>query len=225
MQALLQQAQQGDIHAFQALFAEFQDSLKAYLYRLLANRNDAEDLTHDTFIRAFDKIGQYRGKASLKSWTFRIATSLAYNYLQRRNRWSEDVNAQAKDLVINNTAYVQFLERTSQQSHGQYEIREHIDTCFTCLGKTLPIAQQIALILKDVYAFSVPEIQLIMDQSEGQVKYLLQKARKAMIEIFERRCALVSKKGVCHQCSELNGWFNPKQDQQAARMKIKLVRE
>jgi len=46
-----------------------------------------------------------------------------------------------------------------------------------------------------------------------------------MSEIFDRRCALVNKNGICHQCSELNGWFNPKQNQQEAKLKIKMSRE
>ena len=52
---ILKNALIGDINAFQDLFSEFQNALKSYLYRLLANRNDAEDLLHDTFIKAYDK--------------------------------------------------------------------------------------------------------------------------------------------------------------------------
>ncbi len=79
----LRKALNGDINAFQSLFSEFQNQLKSYLYRLLANRNDAEDLTHDTFIKAFDKLHTFRGEASLKTWFFQIATNLSYNYLQK----------------------------------------------------------------------------------------------------------------------------------------------
>ena len=43
----------GDINAFQKLFSAFQDQLKSYLFRITANRADAEDIAHDTFIRAF----------------------------------------------------------------------------------------------------------------------------------------------------------------------------
>ncbi|MEO0641109.1 MAG: RNA polymerase sigma factor, partial [Bacteroidota bacterium] len=43
--------------------------------------------------------------------------------------------------------------------------------------------------------------------------------------IFDQRCALVNKQGICHQCSELNGWLNPKQDQQAAKMALQLVKD
>ncbi len=223
---VLKKALEGDLAAFQALFVGFQGELRSYLYRLLANRSDAEDLTHDTFIQAFDKLHTFRGEATLKTWVFRIATHLASNYLQRRRRWTVDVSEQAKNLVLNNPAVYQSIVHVAATSPAaRYDIQEHIDTCFTCISKNLPIENQVALMLKDVYDFSVKEIMLILDRSEGVVKYLLQDARKTMTTIFDQRCALVSKQGVCHQCSELNGWFNPRQDQQQALMRVKMVRK
>lgn len=224
--ALIEAAAHGDIQAFQTLFAPFQASLKAYLYRLTANRADAEDLTHDTFIRAFEKASSFRAEASIKTWVFAMATNLARNLLARRRRWTETVSADAKAIVQSHPALAKTLVNTAQSApQGSYEIREHIDTCFTCMGKTLPLEQQLCLLLKDVHGFSVPEIQRILQRTEGQVKHRLQKARQTLTEVFQRRCALVNKNGVCHQCSELNGWFNPKQDQQAARMRILMHRE
>ncbi len=223
---LLKKALEGDINAFQQLFSDFQAKLRSYLFRLLANRADAEDLTHDTFIRCFDKLKSYKGESSLKTWVFTVGTNLAINYLKKRNRWSEDVSEQAKKLVLSNPRLASSLERTAQSSpYGQYEIKEHIDTCFSCIAKTLPVENQVALILKDVYDFSVKEILMILNKTEGVVKYLIQNARHTLTDIFDRRCALVNKNGICHQCSELNGWFNPKQNQQEALMKIDMVKD
>ena len=69
------------------------------------------------------------------------------------------------------------------------------------------------------------EIVTILDASEAMVKYYLHTSRSKMIDIFDGRCALINKKGVCHQCSELNGIFNPKQNTQEELMKIELVKE
>lgn len=215
----------GDIQAFQRLFDEFQRPLKSYLYRLLANREDAEDLTHDTFVRAFDKRATFQGQSSLKTWVFQIATHLAYNYLERRKRWVPTVLAEAKAFVLNNPVWQAALESTHHSSPaGRYEMKEHIDTCFTCMAKTLPIENQIVLILRDVYGFSIGEIGQIIAKTEGVSKYLLQVGRQTMRRIFADRCALINKNGVCHQCSELNGWFNPEQDQQQALVVLDLVR-
>ncbi len=215
----------GDINAFQLLFASFQQQLKSYLYRLLANRNDAEDLTHDSFIKAYDKLSTFRGESSLKTWVFQIATHLAYNYLQRKNRWTADVSEKAKKLVLENEHLRQNIIDVHQTSaEAVYDMNEHINTCFTCISKNLPIENQIALILKDVYDFPVNDICLILDKTQGVIKYLLQDGRKAMTDIFDNRCALVNKNGVCHQCSELNGWFNPKQQHQEILMTNDLVK-
>ncbi len=223
--AALAKALEGDINAFQSLFAPYGQALKSYLYRLTANRNDAEDLLHDTFIRAFDKLSTFKGEASLKTWVFQIATNLARTRLERQRRWTADVSAHAKALVGTSPSLAQRLQTLAHASpYGGYEIREHINTCFTCIGKNLPIENQIALILKEVYDFSVADLCTIIDKSEGTVKYLLQEGRRTMMDIFEARCALINKAGVCNQCSELNGWFNPKQNQQEALMKINLAR-
>jgi RNA polymerase sigma-70 factor, ECF subfamily len=65
---------------------------------------------------------------------------------------------------------------------------------------------------------------LILEKTKGVIKYLLQDGRKTMVDIFDNRCAMVNKNGVCHQCSELNGWFNPKENQQEALIKLNLVK-
>lgn len=224
-QETLKNALSGDINAFQSLFSAFQNQLKSYLYRLLANRNDAEDLTHDTFIKAYEKLATYKGESSLKTWVFQIATNLSYTYLQRQKRWTPNVSEQAKRLVLENEVLRNQINKVHETStYANYDIKEHIDTCFTCISKNLPIENQIALMLKDVYDFSVSEICQILDKSEGIIKYLLQYGRKTMTDIFDNRCALVNKNGICHQCSELNGWFNPKENQQKALMELDLVR-
>ncbi|MBO0930440.1 RNA polymerase sigma factor [Fibrella aquatilis] len=225
LEPILKQALNGDIVAFQQLFAQFQPHLKSYLYRLLVDRNDTDDLTHDTFVRAFDKLGTFAGGSSLKTWVFQIATNLAYDFLRTRPRWRTDAQDVSKAYSMANL-YTRdaFFAVHAHSPQGDYDIREHIDFCFTCTGKTLPIEHQVALLLKDVYGFSVVEISQILDRTESFVKHLLRDARQTMIGIFADRCALVSKTGTCHQCSELNGVFNPKQNKQVELMKLALVR-
>jgi RNA polymerase sigma-70 factor (ECF subfamily) len=223
---LLKQAQAGDIRAFHTLFAEFQPQLKSYLYRLLANRNQMEDVAHDVFILAFENLPSFRGEASLKTWVFTIATHHARRSLARQQRWQIDTLDRTRELAHDETELMDTLHHTNRHAlQGAYEIREHIDYCFTCVSKMLPIDQQIALILKDIYDFKVREIAVVMAKTHGAVKHLLHNARKTMIAIFDDTCALVSKRGVCDQCSQLNGKFNPKQDRQAELMKIKLVKD
>lgn len=221
----LKLAMSGDIHAFQQLFAELHNQLKSYLYRLVTDRDDAQDLAHDTFIKAFDKVSTFKGKSSFKTWVFQIATNLAYDQLRKHKRWTVDTKQIAKDLVMTNKTVRDNLFSAGQSSpEGTFDMRDHIDHCFTCMGKTLPVEQQVSLILKDIYDFSVKEIAVIIGKTQDVVKHLLQDARNTMLHIFDHRCALINKNGVCNQCSELNGIFNPKQNQQEALNRLDLVR-
>lgn len=221
----LKLAMGGDINAFQKLFTAFHGQLKSYLYRLVTDRNDAEDIAHDTFIKAFSKISTFEGKSSFKTWVFQIATHLAYDHLRRYKRWTVNTKELAKGIVMRNEIVRNQVLKVGQESpEGTFEMRDHIDHCFTCMGKTLAIEKQVALILKDIYDFSVKEISMILDKTQDVTKHLLQDARHTMMDIFDHRCALIHKNGVCNQCSELNGMFNPKQDQQEALNKLDLVR-
>lgn len=225
-EALLQSAKQGDIKAFHALFADFQPQLKSYLYRLTADRNETEDLTHDTFVMAFDHIQTFKGWSSLKTWVFTIATHHAAKRLQKKKRWYEDTLDRARIHAHTEEEWLEALMHTNRYDpYGTYDIREHIDYCFTCTSKMLPIEQQIALILKDIYSFKVKEIATIVGTTVGRVKHLLRDARQTMMRIFDDQCALVSKRGICDQCSQLNGRFNPKQDSQVVLMEIEMVRD
>lgn len=208
----LAQAKAGDIHAFHRLFAPFQDALASYLYRLTAHREEADDLLHDTYIKAFEKMPSFKGTASLKTWAFTIATNLARNRQRVLRRWTEDTKDRAK--MISHKRHPEMLQRL-WQTHGEdpegaYFIREHINVCFTCVAKTLPLEQQVALMLKDVYGFKTKDIAIILSRTEAVVKHLLHGGRQGMMRRYDNRCALVSKTGVCYQCVNLNDMFNGK---------------
>lgn len=219
-------AKKGDISAFQDLFLVFRPQLRSYLYRLLADRSDAEDITQDAFVRGYERIQSFQGDSTLKTWVFRIATNLAYDLLRKQQRWRSDAQDEAKAYAMSSPAVQAHFQQVHRESpQGAYEVAEHIDFCFTCLGKTLPIRQQIAIILKDMYHFSRKEISDILGETEGVVKHLLHNGRRDLQDIFHQRCALINKQGACHQCTELAGIYNPKQAKREALQHLAMVRE
>jgi RNA polymerase sigma-70 factor (ECF subfamily) len=207
-------------------FENHTGQLKSYLLRITANVADAEDIVQETYIKAVDKLNLFRGESSLKTWLFAIASNLAKDNLRAQKRWTENVTDIARAEAL---ADPQFFKEAMQirtiSPYGQFEAKEHIAFCFTCISKSLPLEQQLCIFLKEVYEFKVIEITEILDTTEAMVKYYLHTGRSKMIDIFNGRCALINKEGVCHQCSELNGIYNPKQNTQLELMKIDLVKE
>jgi len=214
------------LELFNQEFQQMHGPLKSYLLRITASRTDAEDLAQDTYLRAAEKLPSFREEATLKTWVFTIASNLAKDNRRAQLRWVENVTDLTRMAAIKNKQFIQeslHIRDTSPQ--GQFEAREHIAFCFTCISKSLPLEQQLCVFLKEVYEFKVSEIEQILGINEARVKYYLHSGRSKMIQIFDGRCALIHKEGVCHQCSELNGLYNPKQNSQEELMKLELVKE
>ena len=207
-------------------FEELRRPMKSFILRMTASVADAEDIVHDTYLKAVDKLDGFREMSSLKTWLFSIASNLAKDNLRAKKRWPENVNDISKEAALSDKQFfMDAMQIRNTSPQGDFEIKEHIAFCFTCIAKSLPLEPQICLLLKEVYEFKVGEIIQIMDTSEAMVKYYLHTGRSKMINIFEGRCALINKEGICHQCTELNGIFNPKQNAEEELLKIDMARE
>ncbi|MEL7120341.1 MAG: RNA polymerase sigma factor [Bacteroidota bacterium] len=211
---------------FNREFDQFKGQLKSYVLRMTASVHDTEDLLQETWIRANDKLDTFRGESSLKTWIFAIGSNLTIDFLRKQKRWPETVTDICREAALSDpAALAKTMEVINTSPYAQFEIKEHIAFCFTCIAKSLPINQHLCLLLKDIHEFKISEIAIILQTTEALVKYHLHSARSKMIDIFEGRCALINKEGICHQCSEINGIFNPKQNTQEELVKIKLVKE
>jgi RNA polymerase sigma-70 factor, ECF subfamily len=211
------------------LAKEFQQtagSLRSYILRITASVPDTEDIVQDAYLRASEKLEGFKEQSSVKTWLFAIASNLAKDNLRARRRWTEHVTDLSRAEALSDPEFLrEAMHIRTHSLQGQFEIKEHIAFCFTCISKSLPLEQQISLLLKEVYEFTVGEIARIIDNTEAMVKYYLHSARMKMIGIFEGRCALINQQGICHQCSELNGLYNPKQKFQEEAIKIDMARE
>ena len=207
-------------------FLELKPKLQSFLYRLLTNKQDVEDLIQETYIKVHQHIESFKGDSSFQTWVFTIALNLARNHLSKQNRWLENGQDYGATLhAVDKGLWMKMRDVFSDTPEKQYEIKEHIAYCFNCINKTLEPNQQICLLLKEVYNFKVSELIQITKLTEGVVKHAIADARKNMIRIFDNRCSFVNKKGICHQCSVLKGNLNPKQNAHQEALKLKMVKE
>lgn len=207
-------------------FDTFKGQLKSYILRMTASVTDTEDIMQDTYLKAHEKLETFKGESTLKTWVFAIASNLAKDFLRSKKRWPDNVTDICKVAALNNAKFfgeAMHIRQTSPQ--GKFEMKEHIAFCFTCVSRSLPLEQQLVIFLKEVYGFRVKEIAGILDLTEAMAKYYLHLGRAKMMEVFDHRCSLINKEGVCHQCTELNGIFNPQQKAQEELVKIQMVRE
>lgn len=84
IQSIVQRCQEGDLAAFAALFTHFQDRVYDLACAVLKDEAEAEDALQDTFLRAFERIADFRGESSFETWLVAIAVNRCRDRLRRR---------------------------------------------------------------------------------------------------------------------------------------------
>jgi RNA polymerase sigma-70 factor (ECF subfamily) len=184
------------------------EDLLRYVARLLADSDAAQDIVQQAAVRAMNAATPPAEEVDLRKWLFRITSNLAIDELRRRRTWAETALLDAREDAEGDPQFV----AASVAMRGTQEVvaiaREHLAFCFSCVLRSLVAHRAAALLLAEVYGFSIRDSASILAASAGQVKNWLQEARDAMRSRHIDRCALVTKNGVCYQSSELSGFFN-----------------
>jgi RNA polymerase sigma-70 factor, ECF subfamily len=222
---LMTLAAAGDHEAFEQLVVRYQAPLKSYLYRLMPDREETDDLAQEVWLRVFNDLGSYTGQLSVRAWLFGITTRVAVNQPRVTARWPVDAQDKAWGLTSTDREVVDVVHHTHWESpQARYEMREHIDFCFTCLLKTLPLEQHLAFLLCELYDLTEAEVAEILDASPEHVRRLIHEARRTLDGLLQPRCSLTNAQGTCRQCPEYNSVFNPHQDERRELGKLELVR-
>ena len=182
--------------------------LLAYATRLVARPEVAEELVQDAAVRMLASGAVPSDPSEARAWLFRVVTNLAIDHLRRHSTWRELVLVDTKERCARDNQFIA-MSRSMRGSAEQKAIAiEHLTVCFSCTVRNLAPFEAAALLLKEMYEFSTSETATALDATEGQVKNWLQQARRTLEVRYAETCALVAKDGVCHQCVELDRFFN-----------------
>ncbi|HMI69793.1 MAG TPA: sigma-70 family RNA polymerase sigma factor [Solirubrobacteraceae bacterium] len=190
-EATLARARAGDDQAFRELTDRHRRELQLHCYRILCSMQDAEDMVQETLLAAWRSLEAFEGRASVRSWLYRIATNRCLNALRARSRRPRQVPAM--DDALEPTRRIEpvwldpypdvLLEDIPDRSAGpaaRYEARESIELSFIVALQHLPPRQRAALVLADVLGFRTAEVAEMLDSGETSVKGALQRARAAL---------------------------------------------
>ena len=182
--------------------------LVTYATRLVLRESIAEELVQEAAVRLLRDDRLPADDAQVRAWLFRVVSNLAIDHLRRHSTWREMVLVDTRHRAEADPEFV----GVSHSLRGDPEMaaiaREHLAVCFACTLRNLPPRQAAALLLREVHGFSTSEVAEAVEATPVQVKNWIQQARQTMDERYGHSCALVTKEGVCHQCVELDGYFN-----------------
>jgi RNA polymerase sigma-70 factor (ECF subfamily) len=176
----IERLKRGEAAAYEQLVAERSGEIYGLLFRLTENSEEARDLTQETFLRAFQSIGRFRGEADLRTWIYRIAINQARNRWRwwRRRRRDSTVSLDATQGQSNQTL-IATLAETSENPEQQTLARERELALRSALQK-VGRAYRETLILRDIEGFTYEEIATTLGINVGTVKSRLARGRQEL---------------------------------------------
>ena len=172
-QHLLQQATAGDTAAFEALFHHHYERVYGLLFRLMGNRDEAEDLTQEVFLQLYQRPPTHnqRDEHNLSAWLYRVATNMGYNAIRgRQRRWQR------------NTVLVP-PEQDPQGDPAKQVAEQETATAVRHALAQLPPRDGQLLLLRQM-DFSYAEIAAICEINPNSVGTLLARAARAFKELY-----------------------------------------
>jgi RNA polymerase sigma-70 factor (ECF subfamily) len=176
-------ARAGDAGGFALLTERYRRELQVHCYRMLASYEDAQDMTQETFLKAWDKRKTFQGRESLRTWLYRIATNACLDFLDKR-RERVPLPAESADGG-SEVAYLQPYPDSLLADEDPHEIvvgRESIELAFIVAVQHLPPRQRAVLILRDVLGWPAKKTAETLELSLASVNSALQRARGTMRE-------------------------------------------
>ncbi len=190
---LMSRAQAGDGDAFRELAEPYRRELLVHCYRMLGSFQDAEDALQDTLLSAWKGFGGYEGRASLRTWLYRIATNRCLDARRSATRrpakeWNVPNVEPPEPTRLGEVVWLEpipndLLEGAIDVPLGpeaRYEQTESISLAFVTALQVLPPRQIAVLILRDVLGFHANEAAGMLDSTVESVNSALKRARATL---------------------------------------------
>ncbi|WP_370964428.1 RNA polymerase subunit sigma-70 [Amycolatopsis sp. cg9] len=173
-------ARAGDAARFALVTERHRRALQVHCYRMLANYEDAQDMTQETFLRAWNKRETFKGHAALRTWLHRIATNVCLDFLDKRNDRTpvpSGLSDAGSELLYLQPYPDRMLPEDPQES---VVARETIELAFIVAVQHLPPRQRAVLILRDVLGWPASTAAGALELTVASVTSALQRARVTM---------------------------------------------
>jgi RNA polymerase sigma-70 factor (ECF subfamily) len=181
--ALVQSAKAGDVSAFEELVKRYDRNVFRIAQHITQNREDAEDVVQDAFLKAYSNLAQFQGQSKFYTWLVRIAVNEALMKLRRRRpermvSLDEDVKTEDDSLPRE----VADWSPNPEQQYTQAELRDIL----TKTIQGLPATFRTVFVLRDVEGLSTEETAEALELSVPAVKSRLLRARLQLRERLNR---------------------------------------
>ncbi|HHW42195.1 MAG TPA: sigma-70 family RNA polymerase sigma factor [Syntrophomonadaceae bacterium] len=183
-QDLIQQTLAGDARSFENIVERHQHAVFRLVYRLLKDRQEAEDVAQEAFLRCYQQLHRYDPSRPFTPWLYRIATNLALSRLRRRNRYRLvpwDPSNESPDSKTAGRTCEGVLGAGPEEA---WEIKETKQEVLHALKSLKPIDQTV-IILRYFEELSYEEIAFILRTTRNNIEVRICRARQRLRELMK----------------------------------------
>ena len=176
-EVLVRRSRRGDLTAYDDLVKRYQERIYATIYHMTSNHEDANDLAQESFIKAFQALGSFKGGSSFYTWLYRIAVNKTINFLkQRKNRLHMSLNDMDFNAEHDPDLMALISHKTPLRDAGLSELQEKLNAALLKLSDQ----HRLVVVLHDVQGQSHEEIAKVMECNIGTVRSRLFYARQQL---------------------------------------------
>jgi len=171
--AIVERARNGDDEAFVLIYEHYSSQIHRYVFRLVNHQELADDITQETFLKAFQNIRKISDDSNISAWLYRIASNACFDVLRRRKliTWMPMLDENDKSGEFTQDDF-------SPQVVESQVVRRTL--------AQMPPALAVCLVLRSVEGFSCEEIAEILKIPKGTVFSRLARAREAFVQTYSR---------------------------------------
>lgn len=175
--AVVQRVQAGNVGAFDQLVQRYREPIFSVIYNMTSNREDASDLTQDSFIKAFQAIGRFKGKSAFFTWIYRIAINTTMTFLKKRNR-RRFISYEKIDEEVSTSEIFERLTASNRSEKGALitELQEKLNDSL----QKLSLKHRTVVILHEIEGLDHAAIAEITKTTVGTVRSRLHYAKQEL---------------------------------------------
>ena len=174
---LVLRSQQGDVRAFDELVERYHGKIYGLTYNMTSNREDAEDLTQEVFVKAFEALPRFRGNSSFYTWLYRIAVNKTINYRKKRNRKRTlSLDLFDQEIKTDDVYHALTAKGSPLRSISLSELQEKLNEALQNLSEK----HRTVVVMHDMQGIPHEEIAKVVKASVGTVRSRLFYARRQM---------------------------------------------
>jgi RNA polymerase sigma-70 factor (ECF subfamily) len=174
---LVARAQQQDVAAYDELVQRYYKKIYALLYNMTSNKEDAEDLIQEVFVKAYSALARFKGDSSFYTWVYRIAVNRAINYVKRRNKRAGPSLDNVDSGIERDKSYVELSAKESPFRDATLsELQEKLNSALQKLSDK----HRVVVVMHDIEGVPHDEIAQVLGVSSGTVRSRLFYARQIL---------------------------------------------